>query len=91
MSTYTDAVETNLTGLKAVSFGPCYGQDCCEDYDEHIGNEASFSWSSCGICGTSLGGNRYVWHWIDEDNELMHEDNGCTDCLVYISNGDEPE
>jgi len=62
----------------------------CENYSEDIGDEGGFSWSQCGICGSSLGGNRYVWHWVDEDGEIMHEDDGCVDCLLYLSNGDEP-
>ena len=91
MSDYTDRVERGLEGLRAVSFGPCYGEPWCEDYTEDVGDEGGFSWSPCGICGSTLGGDRYVWHWLDEDGELMHESDGCADCLIYISNGDEPE
>lgn len=63
----------------------------CADYSEDYGDEGSFSRCPCGICGSSLGGNRYVWHWIDADNEIRHESDGCVDCLIYVSNGDEPE
>jgi len=106
MSNYTDAVERGLEGMHAVSFGPiCEAGHCaeCDDtgfskpyqddytYGEYVGDEGGFSWSPCGICGSSLGGDRYVWHWLDENNEMNHENDGCTDCLQYISNGDEPE
>jgi hypothetical protein len=53
--------------------------------------EGSFSWSSCGICGSSLGGDRYPWHWIDENGEIVHESDACVDCVVFLANGDEPE
>lgn len=96
MSKYTEAVEQGLSGLRYPSFGPVFDQGHCADCDEQgfreeIGDEGHFSWSPCGICGTSLGGQRYVWHWVDVDGYLMHEDDGCTDCLIYLSNGDEPE
>jgi hypothetical protein len=106
MSRYTDAVERGLESMEAVSFGLICSGDCpaCNDagfaepytedgtpYGEYVGDEGSFSWAPCGICDSSLGGGRYVWHWLDVNGELMHEDDGCVDCLFYISNGDEPE
>lgn len=96
MSKYTDAVARGLEGMDAVSFGPIAERGHCADCDdagftEEVGDEGGFSWSACGICGSTLGGNRYVWHWLDKDGELMHEDDGCADCLFYVSNGDEPE
>ena len=57
-------------------------------------DEGGFSWSDCGICGSTLGGDRYVYHYLDPrgpDGRIYHETDGCVDCLVYISNGDEPE
>lgn len=57
-------------------------------------DEASFSWSPCGICGCRLGGDRYFWHAIrvgDESREILHFDDACTDCVYYLANGDEPE
>ncbi len=59
--------------------------------------EESFSWVSCGICRTTLGGNRCTWHWIrggDENGkggDIVHEDNMCMDCVLFLANGDEPE
>jgi hypothetical protein len=96
MSAYADAVERGLDGMDAVSFGPIFGSGHCAECDdaefsEEIGDEGSFSWSPCGICGSPLGGTRFVWHWLDEDRQIMHETDGCTDCLLFLSNGDEPE
>lgn len=56
-----------------------------------ISEEGGFSSSSCGICGTNLAGDRFIGHALDENGELMHFDDGCVDCVLYISNGDEPE
>ena len=78
MSPYTDAVESGLKGLEAVSTGPCPGCEQCADdhgYDNlgafeaaweagDIEAEGSFSWSPCGICGSHLGGDREPWHAI---------------------------
>lgn len=58
-------------------------------------SEPHFSWSPCGICGSSLGGDREVWHWVharaDGTREIVHEDNACIDCVLYLANGDVPE
>lgn len=59
--------------------------------DGEIDDEGSFSWSGCGICGSTLGGTLYDWHWVDSDDEIRHESDGCPDCLFYLSNGDLPE
>jgi len=58
-----------------------------------ICDEGGFSSSSCECCGSRLGGNRYAAHgWIEIDGkaELCHLD-VCTDCLIFIANGEEPE
>lgn len=58
----------------------------------HVDSESSFSWSSCGICGSTLGGDREIWHGLDDlTGTLYHFDDACTDCVVYLANGDEPE
>lgn len=55
-------------------------------------SEPSFSWSSCGICNSHLGGDREVWHALDDlTGTLYHFDDACVDCVVYLANGDEPE
>jgi hypothetical protein len=87
MSRYTKAVERNLEGLEAVSVGPCPGCEECADNPE---GESGFSWSSCGVCGSTLGGDRFPWHFIFE-GEIQHADDCCVDCYIYIANGEEPE
>lgn len=111
MSEYTDAVARGLDGMKGVSSGECPGcERCAERHDMtpdehraawHDGKvddaEESFSWQPCGICGTTLGGDRSTWHWISggddhgKGGEIVHEDDMCTDCVLYLANGDEPE
>lgn len=52
---------------------------------------SQFSWGECGICGSRLGGDRSYWHAIDgTSGRLWHFDDACTDCVMYIANGDEP-
>lgn len=109
MSEYTDAVERGLKGLAAVSTGICPGcEQCREDHAPDLTMEEfekawqngdfwegdSFSMQRCGICGTRMGGDRYVWHWLDEEGKLsgiQHEDDCCQDCVLFLANGDEPE
>lgn len=102
---FTAAVEEGLEGLDAASTG--IGGDCEKCAESHgmepaefkdavecgdIPNEGSFSWSSCGICGSHFGGDRYKWHALHtETSELMHFDDACTDCILYLANGDVPE
>lgn len=63
-------------------------------------DEAEFSWCPCGVCGSRLGGDRYVWHWVHvipsgnpnvPIRDLHHESDMCTDCVRFLANGDEPE
>ncbi len=57
-------------------------------------DEGSFSWSSCGICDSRLGGDRYVWHALmsrGTEKDLVHFDDACTDCVFFLADGDEPE
>lgn len=63
-----------------------------------VDSEASFSWSPCDICGSSLGGDREIWHAImgqpGEDlkgRSIEHLNSCCTDCVMFLANGDEPE
>lgn len=81
----------------------CMEIDGCDDVEAHrmkwsssdcASGETHFSWSPCGICGTKFGGDRHAWHWIDPNDpkrEIHHEDDVCTDCVLYLANGDEPE
>jgi len=115
MSAYTDAVERGLKGMEAVSTGTCPGCKECMDRDgvadaaEHRASWSSgdlndgyraFSWRPCGICGSTLGGDRERWHWVSfrpdgrdgfpAIRSIEHEDDACTDCVMYLANGDEP-
>lgn len=57
----------------------------------HVFDEGGFSWSGCGICGSSLGGTMESWHGVDAEGRILHFDDACVDCVVYLANGDEPE
>jgi len=54
-------------------------------------DEGSFSRNGCGICNSSLGGTLYLWHWIDAKGVIQHAEDACTDCVVFLANGDEPD
>lgn len=55
-----------------------------------IENEAGFSRSPCDACGSSIAGNREVYHYWH--NGKLHHDFGlCVDCVQYLANGTEPE
>lgn len=56
----------------------------------HAYDEASFSWSECDICSSRLGGDRSPWHYV-HDGKLYHGEGACTDCVLYLANGDVPE
>jgi len=106
VSEFTDAFERGMQGMIGVSSGSCPGcEKCMEGYataDAHrkawergeTPESPTFSWSACGVCGTTLGGDRSVWHWIDPNDpkrEINHEHDMCTDCVLFHANGDEPE
>ena len=64
--------------------------------EQQAADEGGFSWSSCDCCGSNLGGDRYPAHTWRSDQpltsagSLIHLDI-CTDCLLFLANGDEPE
>lgn len=74
-------------------------KDCPRDIDYEAGvsytDEPSFSWSACDTCGSTLGGNREVGHaWVhinDVLGDVIVHLSCCTDCVVFIANGDLPE
>lgn len=103
MSAYTEAVEHFLKGIGFISTGSymndCY--ECGDDFDPKCKEggdgeswsyaEPYFSRSQCDGCGSRLGGSREVSHGIvEETGELIHL-SLCTDCVVFINNGEEPE
>lgn len=55
-----------------------------------IQGEPSFSWRSCGICHSPLGGDREPWHYV-QGGEIYHESGACVDCIAYLANGTIPE
>jgi hypothetical protein len=91
-----------IVGATEDSCSECNGKgsscECssCEDFDAEVGDEGSFSWSSCDACGSSLGGTRHAAHGLispkkyAKRTEVIHLD-VCTDCLFYTANGDLPE
>lgn len=111
---YEDRVASGLKGLEAVSTGICSGCDKCmgiygyettdkvrfeEDWASGwLPEDGSFSHGACGICGSSLGGNRYMWHWIRPNDTgsvvgqpIEHESDACVDCVQYLANGTLPD
>jgi hypothetical protein len=54
-----------------------------------IADQGSFSWSSCDVCESSLGGDRYPAHYMygKKIGHLLV----CVDCLAYGANGEAPE
>ena len=98
MSEYTDSVAHYLEGLD-VDVGFCPGcRECgcdCEDADScdcdpDVMDEGHFSWSQCDGCGSRFGGDRYSAHGITREGKILHLD-VCSDCLMYLANGEEPE
>ncbi|MFW6083743.1 MAG: hypothetical protein ACODAA_00845 [Gemmatimonadota bacterium] len=101
MSNFTDAVGRYCDGLR-VAPGAAPGCDRCLDLPEgasaeepgddwcDLASEPSFSWSSCDSCGSTLGGDRYPAHGIDDEGRVYHLDI-CTDCVMFHANGDEPD
>ena len=54
-----------------------------------ICDEGGFSWRACDSCGSTLGGDRYAAHAIDDEG-ITHI-SICVDCLCFHANGDIPE
>jgi len=103
-SAFAIAVESGLTGLKAVSTGTCPGCEICRadlGFDTvakleaayeagKVVDEPFFSQSPCECCGSRLGGDREAAHGIESDGSIAHF-HVCVDCALYLANGDEPE
>ena len=103
--THAERVERGLKGLEFVSTGLAPNCDQCAakfgmDRSHYtsawiageVVDEGSFSMEWCGICGSTRGGNRYVWHGCDrETGRIYHFDDACTDCVVFITYGQFPD
>lgn len=100
---YWRNVENALRACNYASSGLCPDCETCRDsvnidmsmekFAEDIGNgslfsEPSFSWSDCDVCGSVLGGDRDVWHYVADDRSFIHCDSVCNDCAMYIANGE---
>ncbi len=79
-----------------------YGYDTQEALDEDYGlgnltDEPHFSKSPCDCCGSSMSGDRHDAHFTIPDSkgsvigQPLHHMEICTDCLLYLANGDVPE
>lgn len=55
-----------------------------------MSGDSNFSWHACDGCGSTLGDNRHDAHAFDANGEVVHLD-VCTDCAMYIANGELPE
>ena len=67
-----------------------------EQFEEAMDNgeivqEPFFSWEGCDLCGSHLGGNFEPWHAVDANNEIVHGQRACVDCVVYLANGELPD
>ena len=95
MNNFTQSVEHYCEGL-TVAVG-CLGIECeYANGDEEHSCEASFSWSQCDSCGSTLGGDRLPASGITHDAGPtgygeIYELSICIDCAMYHANGDEPE
>lgn len=103
-SLYLRAFEDRTEGMHALSAGVC---DACPECMDRFGikspaefvdgvrnwtvyDEGGFSWHDCDLCGSTLGGDRYVYHWV-ASGRLEHGDDACSDCVMMLANGEEPE
>jgi len=98
MSYYEYNLYNEELHLKFISTGLCpgclicmdnYGYDSIEEFNNQVDSgeifdEGAFSWSPCDLCQTSLGGNSYISHGIDIDNNLNHF-TVCSDCLFLLN------
>ena len=99
---FIKAFEHGTQGIEYLGIGTIAGCYTCQtiygmDEDElqaaidnyDVFDEGGFSWQDCDVCGSRLGGDRYVMHGYYKD-DLIHLD-VCTDCIMYHANGDLPE
>jgi len=79
----------NIVVAGCINPGP-NGENChdCESCEM----EAEFSWQSCEMCNSSLGGSRHALAKIfpGTSQEPIYY-SVCMDCLFFAANGDLPE
>jgi len=97
---YQARFEAGTNGLEFISTGinsKCTECQCIYGYEnEHefeiavenqdVLDEGSFSNSYCDICGSMLGGDKFIAHGINKDEELVHLEI-CVDCMYYNEYG----
>jgi hypothetical protein len=66
--------------------GTCNYTPELNDSEVEDADEPHFSWSSCEVCGSHLGGDRHPWHARTKDGSLIHG-TCCSDCLYYLNYG----
>jgi len=85
----TEGITYISSGTAVKGCSGCYqGHDFEEE--ESVTTEPYFSWSSCDTCNSTLGGNREDAHGYLNNDTLIHL-SICTDCVVYLANGELPE
>lgn len=93
---FLDAYRRGTEGLQAFSVGACPGCERCGLDDEpstaayDMAQEPHFSWSSCEVCSSPLGGDRHPAHYWNDGDETVSHLSVCVDCLLYTANGDMP-
>lgn len=94
-SEYKKRISTTLDGLDYVSIGPCPSCVECLERDNpgdtpeewhDMACEPRFSGSSCGLCRSTLCGDRYSAHALSKDINIVHFD-VCADCHYYVEHG----
>jgi hypothetical protein len=66
-----------------------YGTLTIEDEDE-VSDDLGFSHENCDCCGSPLGGDRHAASLINPGHDALPL-SVCSDCLMYIANGDVPD
>jgi hypothetical protein len=86
-------LSADTEGLRFFSTGVCPGCEECKEqgFSDEVGDEGNFSNTTCGLCGDHLAGHRYIYHWVDEENNIIHEDDACFACVIEVNNGERPE
>jgi hypothetical protein len=92
--------------MEALSSGLCSAcSDCQDNYgvdelelkdmmDQGLSDEGGISRQGCDCCGNGLQQNLYAGHcWItlDDGKEVLTHLELCSDCMMFIANGDLPE
>jgi hypothetical protein len=91
---YCESVAHYMKGLTPSGSGPASCcTDCQDQYDlsesdnwDEVIDEGGFSSASCDCCGRSLGGDRYILHAFDSDDNLYHLE-ACVDCVYFLEYG----